>query len=39
VHESGKIIEITPDTAAFLPENWKGICTVHETVSKAYMIR
>jgi hypothetical protein len=39
VHESGEVIEITPDTAAFFPENWAGVCTVHETVTKIYMIR
>jgi len=39
VHESGEVIEITPDTAAFFPQDWKGTCTVHETVKKVYMIR
>jgi len=39
VHESGEIIEIEPDTAAFFPQDWKGVCTVHETISKVYMIR
>lgn len=39
VHESGEVIQITPDTAAFFPEGWKGLCTVHETVKKLYMIR
>ncbi len=39
VHESGEVIEIAPDTAAFFPENWRGVCTVHETVTKIYMIR
>ncbi len=39
VHESGDIIEVTPDTAAFFPQDWKGVCTVHETVKKVYMIR
>ena len=39
VHESGDVIEITPDTAAFFPQDWKGVCTVHETVKKVYMIR
>lgn len=38
-HESGEVIEIAPDTAAFFPEDWKGLCTVHETVRKLYMIR
>ena len=39
VHESGEVIEITPDTAAFFPQDWKGTCTIHETVKKVYMIR
>jgi len=38
-HESGEVIEIGPDTAAFFPEGWKGICSVRETVRKIYMIR
>lgn len=39
VHESGEVIEIAPDTAAFFPQDWKGVCTVHETIRKVYMIR
>jgi uncharacterized cupin superfamily protein len=39
LHESGEVIEISADTAAFFPEGWKGVCTVHETVRKLYMIR
>ena len=39
VHENGDVIEITPDTAAFFPKDWKGVCTVHETIKKVYMIR
>jgi uncharacterized cupin superfamily protein len=38
-HESGEVIEIEPDTAAYFPEGWKGICQVHETIRKVYMIR
>lgn len=38
-HESGEVIEIVPDTAAFFPEGWRGACRVHETVRKVYMIR
>ncbi len=38
-HESGEVIEIVPETAAFFPAGWKGICQVHETVRKVYMIR
>jgi uncharacterized protein len=39
VHESGDVIEVLPDTAAYFPKDWKGICTVHETIKKVYMIR
>jgi len=39
VHESGEVIEISPDTLAYFPGGWRGVCTVHETVTKAYMIR
>ena len=39
VHESGEVIEIKPDTIAFFRKDWKGVCTVHETVKKVYMIR
>tara|TARA_B100001939_G_scaffold250728_1_gene217672 strand:+ start:10780 stop:11547 length:768 start_codon:yes stop_codon:yes gene_type:complete len=39
VGEDGQVIEIEPDTIAFFPEGWKGVCTVHETVRKVYMIR
>ena len=39
VHENGEVIEITPDTAAFFPQGWKGVCTVNETIKKVYMIR
>jgi len=38
-HESGEIIEIEPDTAAFFPAGWTGTCRIHETVRKVYMIR
>lgn len=38
-HESGEVIEIAPDTAAFFPAGWKGTCEVRETVRKVYMIR
>jgi len=38
VHESGEVIEIAPDTVAFFPENWRGVCTVYEQVTKVYMI-
>ena len=39
VHESGEVIEITPDTLAFFPKDWKGTCRITETVRKIYMIR
>jgi uncharacterized cupin superfamily protein len=38
-HESGEVIEIEPETAAFFPAGWKGVCQVHETVRKVYMVR
>jgi|TARA_B110000259_G_scaffold186191_1_gene236826 uncharacterized cupin superfamily protein len=38
-HESGEIIEIEPDTAAFFPKGWKGTCRIHQTIRKIYMIR
>ena len=38
-HESGEVIEIAPETAAFFPAGWKGTCRVHETVRKVYMAR
>jgi hypothetical protein len=33
-HDSGEIIDIHPDTAAFFQAGWKGTCRVHETVRK-----
>ena len=38
-HESGDVIEIEEDTAAFFPKDWKGTCRVQETIRKVYMIR
>lgn len=38
-HETGTVIEIAPDTAAFFPAGWRGTCRVHETLRKVYMIR
>lgn len=38
-HESGEVIEVEPDTAAYFPQGWRGQCQVHETVRKVYMIR
>ncbi|MGH6947855.1 MAG: cupin domain-containing protein [Kiloniellales bacterium] len=37
-HESGEVIEVLPDTAAFFPKGWKGTCRVYETLRKDYMI-
>ena len=39
VHETGDVIQIEPDTLAYFPQDWKGTCTVHETVRKVFMIR
>ncbi len=39
IHESGEVIEIYPDTIAFFPKDWKGICRVQKTIKKTYMIR
>ncbi len=39
VHDSGDVIEIAPDTAAFFRRGWTGTCTVHQTVRKIYLIR
>ena len=39
VQTNGEIIEIEPDTVAFFPKDWKGVCTVHDAVTKVYMIR
>jgi hypothetical protein len=39
VHESGEVIGIEPDTLAYFPQDWRGVCTVYETVTKVYMIR
>ena len=38
-HESGEVIDIATETAAYFPAGWKGICQVHETVRKVYMVR
>jgi uncharacterized protein len=38
-HSSGEVIEIEPDTLACFPAGWNGVCEVHETVRKVYMIR
>lgn len=39
VHDSGEVIDIEADTSAFFAAGWRGVCTVHETVRKVYMIR
>lgn len=38
-HESGEVIEIVPDTAAFFPKDWRGTCRIERTMRKIYMIR
>jgi len=38
-HESGEVVAIEPDSVAFFAAGWRGVCTVHETVTKVYMIR
>ncbi len=38
-HDSGEVIKVRPDTAAFFPQGWSGQCRVHKTVRKVYMIR
>ena len=38
-HENGDVIEIVPDTAAFFPKDWKGVCHMHGTLRKVYLIR
>jgi UDP:flavonoid glycosyltransferase YjiC (YdhE family) len=38
-HESAQIIEIEPDTAAFVPQDGMGGCKVHAMLTKVYMIR
>lgn len=38
-HDNGEVIEIKPDTLAFFPAGWKGICEVRETVRKVFLIR
>ena len=38
-HESGEVIEVVPNTAAFFPAGWRGTCRVHDTVRKVYLIR
>jgi uncharacterized cupin superfamily protein len=37
-HESGEVIEVGADVAAFFPRGWRGRCDVHDTVRKVYMI-
>ena len=38
-HESGEVIEVEPGTVAFFPAGWNGVCRVHRTVRKVYMVR
>ena len=37
--DTGETIEVTPNTVAFFPKDWKGTCEVKETIRKVYMIR
>lgn len=39
MHENGERIDIAPDTLAFFPRGWKGICDVRRTLRKVYLIR
>ena len=32
-------IEVRPGTCVHFPAGWSGICTVHETIRNAYMLR
>ncbi len=38
-HESGERLMIRADCSVFFPAGWKGVCRVHKTVRKVYMIR
>ena len=37
-HESGEVIEVAADVAAFFAAGWRGRCDVHDTVRKVYAI-
>jgi len=39
VRDDGEVIEVRPGTCVHFPADWTGICTVHETIRNAYMLR
>jgi uncharacterized protein len=39
LRDDGEVIEITPGTAVHFSAGWTGICTIHETIRNAYMLR
>jgi len=39
VRDDGETIEVRPGTCVHFPAGWSGICTVHETIRNAYMLR
>ena len=38
-HDDGDTIVIQPDTLAFFPAGWKGVCEIYETIRKVFLIR
>ena len=39
VGDDGETIEVRPGTCVHFPAGWTGVCTVHETIRNAYMLR
>lgn len=39
IRDNGEVIEVTPGTCVHFTAGWTGICTVHETLRNAYMLR
>jgi uncharacterized cupin superfamily protein len=39
VRDNGETIEVRPGTCVHFTAGWSGICTVHETIRNAYMLR
>ena len=37
-HETGDISEVRAGGVVLLPANWKGTCTVHQTMRNVYML-
>jgi len=37
--DTGEVIEVTPGTCVHFTAGWTGLCTVHETLRNAYMLR